>query len=145
MAAPARDDDDDEDDGDAVASGAQRLDKWLWFARVLKSRTLAAGLVADGKVRVNRERVTKPAHLVKVGDVVTAAVHRHVKVLRVVSPGTRRGPPAEAQTLYEDLSPPPARPESPAPAEAAQPAQRAPGAGRPTKRERRQLDRLKDQ
>lgn len=139
MVAPSRDE--EEADGGMVESGAQRLDKWLWFARVLKSRTLAASLVTDGKVRVNRERVTKPAHLVKVGDVVTAAVHRHVKVLRVVRPGARRGPPAEAQTLYEDLSPPPERVAEPSTPQAPQ---RAPGAGRPTKRERRQLDRLKD-
>lgn len=141
MVAPPRDEMHDEDDSGTVEGGAQRLDKWLWFARVLKSRTLAASLVADGKVRVNRERVTKPAHLVKVGDVVTAAVHRHVKVLRVVRPGTRRGPPAEAQALYEDLSPPPVRPAETSPPLSPQ---RAPGAGRPTKRERRQLDRLKE-
>ena len=84
---------------------AQRLDKWLWFARVVKSRSLAAALVADGKVRVNRERTSKPSQPLRVGDVVTVAVHARIRVLKVLAPGARRGPPAEAHQLYEDLTP----------------------------------------
>jgi ribosome-associated heat shock protein Hsp15 len=90
---------------EADKSEAQRLDKWLWFARVVKSRTLAASLVVDGKVRVNRERVSKPSQAVRAGDVVTVTVHARVRVLKVLGFGARRGPPAEARLLYEELSP----------------------------------------
>lgn len=123
-----------------AATRTQRLDRWLWFARIVKSRTLAASLISEGKVRLNRERVGKPSQTVRPGDVVTAAAHRKIHVLRILDLGARRGPPAEARALYEDLSPPPAprdAMESGAPA-------RAPGSGRPTKRERRQIDRLKE-
>ncbi len=126
-------------------AGSQRLDKWLWFTRVVKSRTMAAGLVQDGRVRVNRERVTKPSQMVKAGDVVTLSVHRSVRVLRVTAPGVRRGPAAEAAGLYEDLSPQ----VSPSAADAgANPAECAisfeAGAGRPTKKDRRAIDLLRD-
>jgi ribosome-associated heat shock protein Hsp15 len=78
----------------------QRLDKWLWFARVMKSRTLAAELVGSGKVRVNRVRVIKPSHMLHEGDVLTVALRGQVRVLQVLSVGTRRGPPQEARMLY---------------------------------------------
>jgi ribosome-associated heat shock protein Hsp15 len=83
----------------------QRLDKWLWFVRVVKTRTLAAALVAEGKVRVNRERASKPSQALRVGDVVTVTVHAQVRVLKVLGTGARRGPPVEARDLYEDLTP----------------------------------------
>ena len=113
----------------------QRLDKWLWFARVLKSRTLAARLVAEGHVRVNGVRVDVPAKAVVPGDVLTISLERAVKVFRIVSGGARRGPFEEARLLYEDLSPPPP-PRVPG---ALLFPRRAPGSGRPTKRERRSL------
>jgi ribosome-associated heat shock protein Hsp15 len=94
---------------DAGGCEVQRLDKWLWFVRLVKSRTSAAALVADGKVRVNRERASKPSQTLRVGDVVTVAVHARVRVLRVLATGARRGPPAEARRLYEDLAPEPTR------------------------------------
>lgn len=125
----------------AIAAGGQlRLDKWLWFARVVKSRTLAAGLVEGGKVRLNRERTTKPSQTVRVGDVLTIAVGPRIRVLEVVAIGSRRGPATEAQALYVDRSPPPPS------ASPAQPArgERPSGSGRPTKRDRRQIDRLID-
>ena len=84
--------------------GRQRLDKWLWFARVVKSRSLAARLVGDGHVRVNGARIVVPARAVGVGDVLTIALERQVRVLKVLEPGERRGPFAEAQHLYEDLN-----------------------------------------
>jgi ribosome-associated heat shock protein Hsp15 len=127
------------DDDTPAAGGSQRLDKWLWFARVVKSRTLAAGLVADGKVRINRTRAEKPSQTVKAGDVLTIAVHGHVRVLEVAAPGVRRGPATEAATLYRDLTPKP----DPDTNEPVSPAERDPGTGRPTKRERRQIERLK--
>lgn len=117
----------------------QRIDKWLFFARVMKSRSLAARLVQDGKVRLNRDKIDQPAHVVKPGDVLTVSLERRILVLKVVAPGTRRGPAPEARMLYEDLSP-----EEPRGEAAAETAQREPGTGRPTKRERRQTDRWKD-
>ncbi len=132
--------------------GGQRLDKWLWFARVVKSRTMAAGLVTSGKVRVNRQKVDKPAQGLRLGDVVTVSVGRKVRVLRVVAPGVRRGPAKEAQELFEELTPaapsPIAGAESPVrdahPPHLEVSAERAVGAGRPTKRDRRMIDRLRN-
>jgi ribosome-associated heat shock protein Hsp15 len=118
----------------------QRLDKWLWFTRMLKSRTLAADLVSAGKVRVNGERVTKPSHVVKPGDTLTFVLHERPRVLEVLAGGDRRGPAPDAQTLYKDLSPPP-QPRAVAPSQA----QRDAGSGRPTKRDRRDLDKWHDQ
>ncbi len=86
----------------------QRIDKWLFFARVVKSRSLAAKLVQAGRVRVNREKADQAAHPVKPGDVLTINLDRRVIVLRVVPAGARRGPFEEAKALYEDLSPQPA-------------------------------------
>ncbi len=82
----------------------QRLDKWLWFARILKSRTLAARLVGEGHVRINGHKTDQPAKIISPGDVLTIALERQVLVLKVLDPGTRRGPYVEAQLLYEDLT-----------------------------------------
>ncbi|MDX2156789.1 MAG: RNA-binding S4 domain-containing protein [Hyphomicrobiaceae bacterium] len=136
-----------ETSGNETASGSvgsQRLDKWLWFVRVVKTRTLAAGLVTEGRVRVNRERIAKPSHLVRAGDVVTVTVGPRVRILEVLAPGVRRGPPAEAQDLYRDLTP--AR-EQPSATRESRPAggTRDVGSGRPTKRDRRALDRLRSE
>lgn len=127
----------DDGEGSSPQGGQRRLDKWLWFARVVKSRTLAAGLVEEGKVRINRERTIKPSQSVRVGDVLTIAVGPRVRVLEVKALGSRRGPAPEAQALYADRSPPMT-------ATAPQPTggERPSGAGRPTKRDRRQIDRL---
>lgn len=127
----------------------QRLDKWLWFARVTKSRTLAATLVVEGKIRVNGERVAKPAHTLKAGDAVTIAMRQRVRILRVKRFGLRRGSAALAAELFEDLSPPPVKVNSAGGGATGMglgggaDAQRVPGSGRPTKRERRELDRFK--
>src|SRR5688572_5844601 len=82
----------------------QRLDKWLWFARFAKTRTLAAKLVTAGHVRVNGQRTDSAAKAVAVGDVVTVALARTTTVVRVEDLGERRGPAAEAQLLYTDLA-----------------------------------------
>jgi ribosome-associated heat shock protein Hsp15 len=127
----------------------QRLDKWLWFARVTKSRTLAATLVLEGKIRVNGERVAKPAHTLKAGDAVTIAMRQRVRILRVKGFGLRRGSAALASELFDDLSPPPVKANAvggdatDAGFRGGADAQRVPGSGRPTKRERRELDRFK--
>lgn len=89
---------------DNLTAPAQRLDKWLWFARVAKSRTLAAQLVGGGKVRVNRMRVLKPSHLLRAGDVLTIALRGQVRVIQVLALGERRGPPHEASLLYRAVS-----------------------------------------
>jgi ribosome-associated heat shock protein Hsp15 len=94
----------------------QRLDKWLWFARVAKTRGLAARLVADGHVRVNARRIETPAKGVGPGDVLTIALERQVRVLKVVSPGARRGGFSEASCLFEEL-PDPGVCSSPGPAD----------------------------
>ena len=87
--------------------GKQRLDKWLFYSRAVKSRTLAQKLIETGAVRVNSERTERSDLRVGAGDVLTMTVHSRLLVWRILDPGTRRGPPAEAQGLYEDLSPAP--------------------------------------
>lgn len=82
----------------------QRLDKWLWFARFAKTRTLASKLVASGFVRLNGQRTDNPAKAVAVGDVITIALARATLVIRVERLGERRGPAPEARQLYIDLS-----------------------------------------
>lgn len=87
-----------------------RIDKWLWRARFFKSRSLATQFVARGKVRINRERTRKAGRELRAGDVLTFMLHRNVRVVRVLAPGERRGPAAEARQLYEDLSDTPEHP-----------------------------------
>jgi ribosome-associated heat shock protein Hsp15 len=84
----------------------QRLDKWLWFARVVKTRSLAARLVAEGHVRLNARRIETPAKGVGPGDVLTISLEREVRVLKVVAPGVRRSGFSEASLLFEELSDP---------------------------------------
>lgn len=83
-----------------------RVDKWLWHARLFKSRSLAAKLCATGRIRVTGRIVEKPHHAVKLGDVVTFPQCDRIRVVRVTAFGSRRGPAAEARTLYDDLMPP---------------------------------------
>ncbi|MAZ84583.1 MAG: RNA-binding protein [Hoeflea sp.] len=85
----------------------QRIDKWLYFARVVKTRALAVKLVTSGHVRINGEKKRTPSATVKPGDALTIVMPRRVFVYRVIDCGERRGPASEAQTLYEDISPPP--------------------------------------
>jgi ribosome-associated heat shock protein Hsp15 len=87
-----------------VSESRQRIDKWLWFARMVKTRTLAQTIVSQGQVRVNKARIVKASHEIGPGDVVTLAVHGRVRVLRVVGVGLRRGPASEARTLFEDIA-----------------------------------------
>jgi len=81
----------------------QRLDKFLWHARVVKARTSAAELVERGHVRINGVRETSPGHAVKVGDVLTIALDRNVRLLKVIGFSERRGDANAARVLYEDL------------------------------------------
>ena len=111
----------------------QRIDKWLWFARLARTRTLAQKLAISGKLRINRDKNASASRAVKVGDILTIALESGVRVLRIIDAGTRRGPAAEARLLYEDLSPP-------APPTVRPAGIRPQGSGRPTKRNRRALE-----
>jgi ribosome-associated heat shock protein Hsp15 len=84
----------------------QRLDKWLWHARVVKARTSAAALVESGHVRINGNREKAPGHGVKIGDVLTIALDRTVRVMQVTAFAERRGDATAARALYADLQPP---------------------------------------
>lgn len=118
----------------------QRIDKWLFFARVIKSRTLAGKFAAAGNVRVNSDKIDQASFLIKPGDVLTVTLERRIVVLRILGCGLRRGPAPEAQLLYEDITPKPAELREATPVAA----QREPGAGRPTKRDRRKIDQFRN-
>lgn len=130
------------------AADRQRIDKWIWFARVVKTRALAQDLAQSGHVRLNGRKVDAAAQPVKLGDVLTIGLRGRVRILKVVGFTERRGGFPEARTLYEDLSPDPVGPEdadageddggaAPAPISAAPVPVR--GGGRPTKRDRRRM------
>lgn len=114
-----------------------RIDKWLWAARFFKSRSLAAAACAGGKVDVSGNSA-KPAKLVRPGDLLRITLPLGKKLIKVLALSDRRGPALRAQLLYEDLTPPP--PPEPIPTPPA--VYRPRGAGRPTKRERRLIERL---
>lgn len=133
-----------EDDFDDLHHGPSlRLDKWLWYTRLAKTRSLAQKLITEGRVRINRERVIKPAHTVKPGDMVSVELGRQLRLLEMLAPGTRRGPASEASALFRDLSPKPDKTGAEQQTSSSL-ADREQGAGRPTKLERRRLDRLRD-
>ena len=118
-----------------------RIDKWLWHARFFKTRSLASKQVGAGHVRLNGQKISKPSQNVSLGDVLTFAQAKQIRVVRVDALGERRGPASEALELYTDLAPPTkddkdVRPQNP----------RFEGKGRPDKKARRALDlsRAKD-
>jgi len=88
-----------------VAPARLRIDVWLWRARVAKTRARAAELAQSGHVRVNGQRISAAGRGVKIGDVLTIALERTVRVLRIAGFGDRRGPAAEARALFDDLAP----------------------------------------
>lgn len=93
------------EDGEVAAAGRLRIDRWLWHVRACKTRALAVAQISGGGVRVNGQPCRKPGRLVGPGDVVTFALGRRVLVYEVLAAGSRRGPAAEAATLYRDLTP----------------------------------------
>jgi len=133
------------DASDSAAAGRVRIDKWLWAARFFKTRSLAAEAIAAGKVEVNDERV-KPAKLIQVGDAISVRLGPYVHVVHVRGVSERRGPATVAATLYEETSESVA-----ARAKLAEQLRMAPAAfvyeekGRPTKRDRREIDRFRDE
>ena len=126
----------------AIIEARLRLDKWLWHARFHKSRTLAAAACATGRIRLNGIPVEKSHQKVAPGDVLTFPLGARIRIVRVVALGARRGPASEAQALYEDLTPP--ADAVAAAADASAPVVGHAGGARPTKAERRALDRLHD-
>jgi ribosome-associated heat shock protein Hsp15 len=115
-----------------------RVDKWLWAARVFKTRSLASTACDGGKVDINAE-AAKPARRVRAGDRIEVSLPRgRRRTLKVVAIGDRRGSAEAARALFEDLTPP-----EPPRSRQAPPPFREPGAGRPTKRQRREIDRLR--
>lgn len=87
----------------AVENDCQRIDRWLWHARVVRSRVAAAALANAGYVRINGARIGAPGRTVRRGDVITVALDRRVRVLKVAAFSERRGPAAAAARLYEEL------------------------------------------
>ena len=122
-------------------SDTMRIDKWLWAARFFKTRGEAQKIVSGGHLRLDGDTMSKPHRQVRIGDVLTFAKGSNVRVIKVLAMAERRGPASEARELYEDLAPPEPRVKRDAgtgPFE-----KRDAGSGRPTKRERRETDRLK--
>jgi len=115
----------------ADAADKIRIDKWLWQARFFKTRSLCAKQVSAGHVRLNSSKILKPAQMVVLGDVLSFAQGREVRVVRIEAIGTRRGPAPEAQALYFDMTPKQEIvPRNPS----------FEGKGRPGKKDRRALD-----
>jgi ribosome-associated heat shock protein Hsp15 len=134
---------------DVGPADLQRIDQWLWFARIAKSRTLAQALIERGKVRLNRIKIAKVSTNVRPGDVLTLALGPRVISIEILGIGTRRGPATEAQALYRDLTARQPTSVSPVPEEKEEAniqvsqAARTEGSGRPTKRERRLIDKFR--
>ncbi|UXN02985.1 RNA-binding S4 domain-containing protein [Bartonella sp. HY406] len=118
-----------------------RIDKWLFFSRLLKSRSLAAELANSGKIRVNKQKIDKASYLVKADDVLTISYNQRIRTIKIVALGERRGPAVEAQKLYQDLTPVETAEEKLARQALEAQTQTGP---RPTKRDRRQLDNLQN-
>lgn len=100
---------------DPAAAPKLRLDKWLWQARFVKSRALAATLIEAGSVRVNGTRITRPGRDITEGDTLTFPQGARIRVIRILALGLRRGPAPEAQALYLDLEPDASAPDLPDP------------------------------
>ena len=125
------------------ATPVLRLDKWLWFARFYKTRANATRAISSGRFRLDGEVMSKPHRAALPGQVLTFIQSERVRVVKIIALGTRRGPASEAITLYEDISPPVAP--RPGKGETAPGFEsRDSGAGRPTKRDRRATEQLKD-
>lgn len=113
-----------------------RIDKWLWYARFFKTRSLASKLVTGAHVRVNSVKISKASHAVGPGDVLTFPQGSVIRVVKLRDVGTRRGPAPEAQALYDDLTPVSTKPAAAPP--------KTEGKGRPTKKDRRDMRLSRD-
>ena len=117
-----------------------RVDKWLWYARFFKTRTIASAAVNGGHLRVNDQPIKKPGYMVKIGDVLTFPKGDYIRKIEIKYLAEKRGSASIAIELYDDLDPPQPKPRK----DIMQTAEREKGSGRPTKRERRETDKLKD-
>ena len=134
-----------DEDANRIGSAPVRLDKWLWYARFFKTRSLATKLISSGKLRINGEVTSKPHRQAQIGQVLTFAQGPLIRVIRIEEIGKCRGPAAEAATLYTDLDPPTVRKTN----KEVHPhysrfESRLIGSGRPTKKDRRETTKLKD-
>lgn len=126
-------------------SSPVRVDKWLWYARFFKTRTLATKLISSGKLRIDGQIVSKPHRHAQIGQVLTFSQARHIRVIRIEQIASRRGPAEEAAQLYTDLDPPHTQGQSGAMTRQKHAFEyRQTGSGRPTKKDRRRTSRLKD-
>ena len=121
-----------------------RIDKWLWYARFFKSRALASRMVSSGRLRINGESISKPHRHVLPEQVLVFPQGEVIRTIKVLALATRRGPASEAQSLYEDLDPPQPRMSSKDKLTAPDFEVREKGSGRPTKKDRRRSDALKN-
>jgi ribosome-associated heat shock protein Hsp15 len=128
---------------DAHEEAGLRLDKWLWYARFFKTRALASKAISNGRFRLDGDLMSKPHRQAKSGQVLTFSQGTRIRVVRIKALGARRGAANEAALLYDDLAP--VMPATENNKLVAVPAfeERQVGGGRPTKRQRRETDRLK--
>ncbi|WP_306253346.1 RNA-binding S4 domain-containing protein [Parvularcula sp. IMCC14364] len=131
---------------EATAQTSQRIDKWLWCARFFKTRSLAGKTVTAGGMRLTRNdqthRITKASFCVQPEDTLAFTKHDQLFIVRINACALRRGPAPEAQALYEDLSPPPPKKTDPK-VSGSQDFEREKGAGRPTKKDRREMEKIR--
>ena len=120
-----------------------RLDKWLWFARFFKTRALACKAISSGRFRLNGDAMSKPHRQARCGQVLTFSQGARIRVVRIKALGSRRGPAYEAELLYDDLAPIRSLRKSTEQANIPAFEVRQVGDGRPTKRQRRDTDKLK--
>ncbi len=127
---------------------SQRIDKWLWHARIVRTRTLATALANSGKIRLDSRRVTRASQTVRCGNIVIAPQGNHVRCLKITGFAKRRVPAAQSILLYEDLAPVEAQPKSASDTSknsaAIKSGTRESGSGRPTKRDRRLIEQLQN-
>ena len=123
-----------------------RIDKWLWYARFFKSRTIATKFCVGGRLRVNNIIVKKAHYPISVGDVLTFSKGQCIRVVKIEKLGVRRGSAPEAQKLFVDLAPPifinKRNLTSVSDVSSNKIAFRTPGMGRPTKADRRAIEKL---
>lgn len=122
-----------------VPVGKLRLDKWLFYSRLVKSRSLAAALANSGKVRINKQKIDKASYLIKQDDVLMISFQRHIKIVKIIALAERRGSAIEGQKLYQDLTPIESLEEKITRKALQNPTQHG---ARPTKKHRRKLDQL---
>lgn len=117
----------------------QRIDVWLWHARFYKTRSLSSKMVRGGKVRLNGNICKKSSTMIKISDILTFVRADEILIVKIINIAALRGPATQAQETYEDLTPPK---EIMAKKRASTVAPRLSGSGRPTKNERRAIDKL---